>query len=286
MRIIVGASAVVLLLAVACSSGSSGSPGDAGPVDGGTDATGAPSPCTRQPEARRAELCDAAGNNVLLACDPGGAPPSSECTKTTQADAYCCPAPAPAADAATDAPSDGAANPYGIPYPSDGLGTTPRAGNTRGSRLPNYSFQGYAKGSSTLGTVSLADLYDPQGKTHDVVVLVAGTLWDANTRTAMQSVLASTKRIATLGILGEGTAIGNDATTANLATWRASFPLPTLALDAGFKIIGAFFDASAVPFVMFLDARTMEIDTAGVGASTTAAIDATVTAITGRPPAY
>jgi len=43
----------------------------------------------------------------------------------------------------------------------------------------------------------------------------------------------------------------------------------------------------AVPCHVFLDARTMEIDTAGVGAvSTTALIDARVDAITNRPPAY
>jgi hypothetical protein len=41
-------------------------------------------------------------------------------------------------------------------------------------------------------------------------------------------------------------------------------------LDTGFTIFGTYFDTASVPFMMFIDARTMEIDRAGVGAIETA----------------
>jgi hypothetical protein len=275
-------SLVVLVGVVACSSGNGGTStaGLDGGADGGGDGGGTASLCTRRPESERIQLCDPAGKNVLLACDPGAAPPSSECTKTTTADEYCCPAPAEPVDGGTDALPPGS-------YPTDHIGTTARQGNKAGDRIANATFQGYAAGSTTLGSVSFADLYDPTGKTHDVVVVVAGSLWDTFTAQTLTAVKGSTKRIATIAILGEGTSVGAPATLANLATWRATIPFATSVLDAGFAVMGKYFDAQAVPFVMFLDARTMEIAQAGVGAITaTQDVDSAVTAITSRPPAY
>jgi hypothetical protein len=228
----------------------------------------------------RVELCDPAGKNVLLACDPGVAPPSSECTTTTQADEYCCPAPAESLDAGSDGPS-------AVAYPTDHIGTHARQGNTPGDRIANATFQAYAPGSTTLGSVSFADLYDPQGKTHDVIVVVAGALWDNYTQPTLNAVKASTKRIATLAVLGEGLAGGVPATLDNLSMWRPRNTFATTALDAGFVVMRQYFDATRVPFVMFLDARTMEIAQAGVGGFTaTPSVDAAVTAITSRPAAY
>ena len=277
------------LFLVACGSGSSGASigPDGGPAgDGGGVDGGAPSLCTRQPENVRIQLCDPAQSNVLLACDEGAAPPSSECTRTVQADAYCCPAPASVTDAGADAPAGSALNPYGVPYPADRIGKNPRAGSKPGDRMVNLGLQGYGPGVATLGTVSLASLYDPQGKTHDVVIIVAGALWDQFTGATLTSIKGSTKRIATFAVLGEGSAVGTPATLANLATWRGTYPWATTSLDAGFMVLGAYFDAAAVPFVMFLDARTMEIASAGVGGLTTQSVDTAVTEITSRPPSY
>jgi len=277
------------MVLVACSSGNSGTgigPDGGTAADGGGDG-GAPSLCTRQPENVRIQLCDPAQSNVLLACDEGAAPPSSECTKTVQADAYCCPVPVTVTDAGTDAPSGSALNPYGVPYPTDNIGTTPRAGAKRGDRMENIGFQGYAPGVATLGTVSLASLYDPQGKTHDVVIILAGALWDTYTGQTLTSIKGSTKRIATFAVLGEGTSPGTPATLANLAVWRGTYPWATTSLDAGFSVLGVYFAAQAVPLVIFLDARTMEIATSGVGGlTTTQMVDTAVTEITNRPASY
>ncbi len=281
-------SAIVVVL-VACGSGNGGTgigPDGGTAADGGGDG-GVPSLCTRQPENVRIQLCDPSQSNVLLACNEGAAPPSSECTKTVQVDAYCCPVPVTVTDAGTDAPSSSSLNPYGVPYPTDNIGTSPRAGAAPGNRMKNIGLQGYAPNVATLGTVSLASLYDPQGKTHDVVIIVAGALWDTFTGQTLTSIKGSTKRIATFAVLGQGATAGTLATLANLATWRGTFPWATTSLDAGFSVLGAYFDAQALPFIMFLDARTMEIATAGVGGlTTTEMVDSGVTAITSRPASY
>lgn len=190
-------------------------------------------------------------------------------------------------DAGADAPTGGDLNPYGVAYPTDHLGTNARAGATRGNRIANVSLQGYAPGSTTLGKVSFANLYDPQGKTHDVVIVVAGALWDSFTPKTLDAIKGSPKRIATLAVLGEGTSPGVPATLANLSSFRALYPWATTALDAGSAVFGVFFDAAAVLLVMFIDARTMEIAQSGVGGiTTTQEIDAAVVAVTSRPAAY
>jgi hypothetical protein len=187
-------------------------------------------------------------------------------------------------DAGTDAPSGSSLNPYGVPYPTDHLGWNPRAGTKAGDRIGNHSFPGYPPGSSTLGTVSLADVYDPQGKTHDVVFVVAGGLWDVYTGETLKTIKASTKRIATFAVVGEGTSPGTPATLTDLAAFRTKYPWPTVALDSAFKVFGVAFDAAAVPLVMVLDARTMEIATSGVGGLTQVSqVDDAVTAVTSRP---
>ena len=179
-----------------------------------------------------------------------------------------------------------ALNPYGVPYPTDGIGKNPRAGAKRGDRMENLGIQGYAPNVATLGTVSLASLYDPQGKTHDVVIIVAGSLWDTYTGHTLTAIKGSTKRIATFAVLGEGASPGTPATLANLAPWRGVYPWATTSLDAGFTKLGVSFDAQAVPFVMFLDARTMEISSAGVGGLTTPGVDGEVASITSQPASY
>lgn len=283
MRGIVCSSSVVVAL-VSCSSVNGGTGFG---LDGGADGGTTPSLCTRQPENVRVQLCDTTASNVLLACDEGAGPPSSECTKTVQSNAYCCPAPASPDDAGADATPEPALNPYGVAYPTDHLGTKSRDGAGRGDRIANLSLQGYAPGSTALGTVSFANLYDPNRKSHDVIIVVAGSLWDPYTKAGLDAVKASTKRIATLVVLGEGTSSGVPATLANLSTWRASYPWATTALDAAFKVFHPFFDAAAVPLFMVIDARTMEIVQGGVGALTTAHdIDAAVNAVTSRPAGY
>ena len=255
--------------------------GDGGAGDGST------STCTVQPDTDRAQLCGSATSSTLLSCKGGTPPPSAACTKALLPDSYCCSSEGFPADGGSDTARGADLNPYGVPYPTDHLGVNARSGSARGDRVKNLRFQGYKPGSTTLGSVSLADLYDPDGMTQDVVFLVGGTQWSAPDQATLDSLKASSKRIATLAVLGEGTSPGQAATLTNLSTYRAKNSFATTALDSGFTILGVFFDASAVPFVMVIDARTMEIASAGVGGLTTVSqVDSAVTAVTSRAAAY
>jgi len=77
-----------------------------------------------------------------------------------------CGAPAPAELADPDVPGR-TANPDGLPYPTDHIGSQKRVARTPGDRIPNLTFQAYIDGdvSKGLQIVSLADFYDPGQKT-------------------------------------------------------------------------------------------------------------------------
>jgi hypothetical protein len=187
----------------------------------------------------------------------------------------------------TAGPTGTAVNPYGVPYPTDNLGFTARSGTRRGQRLPNSTFPGYRPNTTSLGTVSHAALYDPDGKTHDVVFIVCVGAWETYGKVTLDSIKASTKRIATFAVIGEGTSPGTPATLSDLSKLRTTNPWATTGLDSAFKVFGSAFDAAALPFVMVIDARTMEVSTAGVGGITTQSqVDDAVDAITSRPASY
>lgn len=203
-------------------------------------------------------------------------------------DASEAPEPKPDAEAGSTAPVAATQNPYGVAYPTDHIGWHPRVDLTRGDRIGNHALYGYHRGFSTLSTVSLADLYDPQGKTHDVIVIVGCGAWDIYSTYTLQAVMSSKKRIATLAVLGEGESpAGVPATLADLKSFQTKYPSLTSALDSVFKVFRPAFDFDALPLVMVIDARTMEIARSAVGGLTTVdAIDAEVTKVTSAAAAY
>jgi hypothetical protein len=191
-------------------------------------------------------------------------------------------------DTGVDAgPTPAATNPHGVPYPTTHIGTKPRDGLTPGD-IANLACTGYHSSASALGTVSMIDVYDPAGRTFDVVMIVLGGGWDPHSDATMNAALASTKRIAVLFDVGEGTDVAKAPTLTEIQGMRIKYPAAALLLDPFFAEFKAF-DApdGSVPTVIFLDARTMEIDYAAVGGiETPQAIDAHITSITSRAPAY
>jgi len=182
-----------------------------------------------------------------------------------------------ATDATADAADGDAADTH--------VGWKARQGTTPGDVVPSVSLQGYRASSSTLTTIAITDYLDKSSATRDAVVVILGAEWDLHTANVVDAAQASTKRIATLVVLGQGAVMGQSATSSDLSAWRASHPGVDNALDAGFAVFDAW-DKNAVPYVMLLDARTLEIAYASVGELKTAALDAQVDAITSRPPAY
>lgn len=195
--------------------------------------------------------------------------------------------PEAAPDAGAEAAVDHTRNPDGVPYPLDHLGWAARAGSVRGDRIANLVMKGYPAGASTLGTVSMADLYDPQGTRHDVVIVLGHTLWDPPSKGMITALKGSTKRIARFLALAEGDEPSKTASLADLSPSRASYPSAFHGFDPSFAQLRPALDEEAIPLVIILDARTMEITRAAVGAITTvAAIDDAVSAITSRAPSY
>lgn len=193
---------------------------------------------------------------------------------------------APPGDAVT---AGSAKNPYGVAYPSAHLGWAVRSGSTRGDVIANLSLSGYAAGSSTTTTGSLADVFDPEGRTHDMVAVLIVTRWDVNSN---QMLVALSKglpaRVALFTVLGEGPMPGATATAADLTAWHTKYPAVASYLDPEFSQWKTLLTVAAVPYVIELDARTMEIVSAEAGAppSPKSDLETAAAAIKGRPASY
>ncbi len=195
----------------------------------------------------------------------------------------------PVPDSSTASPK----NPYGVPYPTANIGTDVRAGSRKGSVIANLSFTGYVPSASGTSTVQLVDLFDPQGKTHGIVALLLASGWDVVSKNMMQTLQGSglPTRVAVVSVLGEGKTAGTPATLANLTSWRTQVGIPQawFLLDPSFNAFpNALYDKTAVPAVIILDARTMEIVSAELGAppQPKQALEAFRDDVSSRGPSY
>ena len=167
-------------------------------------------------------------------------------------------------------------NPDGVAYPTNNIGTNPRAGTTAGNTLANYKFLGYPDGDMTKGLqpFSMANLFDPTGAKVKLIHIQASASWciycqeEVKTITPMRQKLAD-RKVAWVISLAEGPTPGSPSTTADLNKWISQFKAPyTQFLDPGNKNFGPFYDAAALPWNANVNAETMEILSAGVGATT------------------
>ena len=208
-----------------------------------------------------------------------------------------------------DAPVDNGTacekNPYGDCYPTADLGTNRAAFSsstgkrtTAGSTMRNYKWQGFKAGAldrttvtaDLLQTRSLADFYDPEGKSGAKVLhLVASSRWCSvcaeETKNYLTKNAASDKAkgLVVIQTMIDGLRQGVPATSKDIDSWSASngiFVADTdgsgtalktgsllfaLALDPDNKNLGPFFDGAGVPWNGYVDARTMEIIDYAVG---------------------
>jgi hypothetical protein len=182
-------------------------------------------------------------------------------------------------------------NPDGVPYPTQHIGTSVRTGMKPGSVIANLKLTGYAPNASTTSQVKLADVFDPKGYTHDIVALLLQTTWDAPSKNMMKSLAAAApSRVAIIAVLGEGTSPGQPATLGDLTAWHAasSFPAAWSVLDPSFSQLPPPLSGNAVPMIIVLDARTMEIVSAEAGAppNPKQALEAARDSVKSRLPAY
>jgi hypothetical protein len=177
-------------------------------------------------------------------------------------------------------------NPYGVAYPTQNLGYLARRGNVPGNVIENYKFLGHAAAADSgseldvtkpLTTVALADYFDPQQKLGPngtgikVIHLSVAAYWcvpcnDETDSTVSVAAGLTQKGVVFVQALDDGPSEGTPATPTDLTNWinkhKSNF---TEMLDPGLRNLGQFFDAAAVPFNANIDARTMEILSAGVG---------------------
>lgn len=169
------------------------------------------------------------------------------------------------------------ANPDGVPYPASNLGTNQRSGSKAGNRINNYKFYGYpdANPANGLQPMSLAQFYDPEGKTYKLIHIQASGVWCVYCQKETEVVVPLKQKLDDMKVvwlvsLAEGATQGSPAKQRDLDGWISEFksPFPHV-LDPGNKNLGVFYDAAALPWNANVNAKTMEILQAGTGAHTT-----------------
>lgn len=192
-------------------------------------------------------------------------------------------------------------NPYGAPYPSPagGYGHTPRSGSTPGSIVQNFKFRGFVNGvvppSGEMSVVSLADYYDPCGKTYEMIHLTASAVWcgpcsqETDALVMARSDLQS-KGVVVLQVLFDGSAMGTPVSQSTLEAWMHQHDSNfTELLDSELTDpnLGGFFNTGAPPWNADVDPRTMEMLTSTLGYGGDIDTDlAPGLADIAKPPAY
>ena len=186
------------------------------------------------------------------------------------------------------AASDGR-NAYGVAYPTKNIGYRMRTATSLGSVVPNLQFAGYALGAFSQSTVELADVFDPEGRTHDIVAIVLTGAWDPFSKATMDNLKAAPpKRVALVVALGEGMEPSKPATVQDLASWWNQTYMPAWYVHDPAFVQLASFNENVLPEIVVLDARTMEIVSASAGmpSNPTATLEAAAAAVKARPPSY
>ena len=199
------------------------------------------------------------------------------------------------------------------------FGASSGARRAAGSTMRNMKWYGYRAGSfardvanpdAPLKLVSLAELYDPKGTLgYKVIHLVASSRWCSACNQETKQFLVpnaaddKAKGIVVLQTMNDGLRQGNPATAKDIEGWALSTGIfvPNtsnagtvstegtmlfhLVLDANNANLGPFFDAAAVPWNGWLDARTMEIIDYDLGFDSTGSADAkALKYVTVNPP--
>ncbi len=168
-------------------------------------------------------------------------------------------------------------SPQGVAYPTNNIGYTPRSGPEVGSKpgnvIRNYKFLGYPESDSTKGLqpVALADYFDPEGKNYKIIHIIVSGVWCTYCKMETDALVPQipdlkAQKVVFLTALSEDSN-HNPAQQSDLDFWVKSHKTNfTQVLDPGNQQLGPFFDAAAIPWNANIDARTMEILSASVGA--------------------
>jgi hypothetical protein len=194
-------------------------------------------------------------------------------------------------------------NPYGVPYPTNNIGTVARAGSAAGNQIQNFKFLGYANatpGSPTADTgqtvaIALSDFYDPLNKKYRLLHISVAAEWcnPCNEETSQQLVPGAKKlageEVVLVQALTEGYTVGTAAVTNDLKTWIANKGIDyNIVLDPELQNLGVFVTEAAIPWNADIDVRTMELLDQGVGydGMTETDIEGQLQWVKTHPPSY
>lgn len=161
-----------------------------------------------------------------------------------------------------------AANPDGVPYPTDHIGGTAHHSKVAGDRIPNFTFQAYVDGDRTAGlrTISLADYFDPQQKRNKVLHIEVSAVWCAICSSVTSETVKIKEQLAAEGVvylevITAGNRPGAGPSLGEVDDWvtRHQSNLTT-AIDVSSRRLGSIgVDAGVRPWDIVVDTRTMEI---------------------------
>jgi hypothetical protein len=169
-------------------------------------------------------------------------------------------------------PAAPAQNPDGVPYPTDNIGTTARAGKLPGKRIENLSFQGYLNSDRAAGlkVISMADFFDPGAKRYKLIAIQAAATWCTICMAETRDTVAlqpeySQKGVVFLQTIINGPTNGFGPSLLDVEGWMDKHGTNfTVLIDVrGKRSIPL--GAQAVPWNARIDPRTMEILDQGTG---------------------
>lgn len=188
-----------------------------------------------------------------------------------------------------------AANPQGVPYPTDHLGANARANGRPGDRLPNFSFQAYVNGDRAAGlkTVSLADYFDPKAEDHKILIVLVAATWCSICASVSEDLVPQKTALEAQGarfleVVVNGNTLNEGPSLGDVDAWvirhQSNY---TTAIDVRAKRMGSL-GVNTVPWSMIVDTRTMEILEGGAGApaSMSRYVKAGLDFVTTNPPSY
>jgi AhpC/TSA family len=163
----------------------------------------------------------------------------------------------------------------GLAYPVDNVGPLPRRGKTRGNRIANLHFWGYANGdtSAPLTGLSLSRYYNPEAKRSRLLHVFVAAAWCPICRSEATSLSKAYGRlnadgVVVLSILVNGARQNIGPSLNELSAWGSAHPMrpaADFALDQRGQSFGDF-AINGVPWNALVDVRTMEIVAIAEGA--------------------
>lgn len=188
-----------------------------------------------------------------------------------------------------------AANPEGVPYPTDSIGVVARRTGRKGDRIPNFTFSGYPASdrASGLKTIALANYYDPKASHHRILHLIGVASWcpicrgEAEDLKKVQAELPA-RGVVTLMVMLNGNTNGYGPSVDEVGTWMTRYDTRfDFGIDVRARKLGTM-GVNGVPWNVLVDTRTMEILFAGAGAPSDVLsfVDAGLDVVKKIPPSY